>query len=384
MTTILKTTTFKKKVMFIIRDLKYGGAQRQLVTLVKGMNKEKFDITVLYFYDGGELEVELKNSNINAISLNKSGRWDILNFTKNIFLNFYSIRPDIVHGYLGESNLMATILASISPPTKKIWGIRDSITDKKAYDWFGNLLFSLECFTSKFANLIIVNSYVGKKFYLKQGYPESQMVVIPNGIDIKRFKPEPEKGWKLRKEWGLSEKITVIGLVGRLAPMKDHPTFFKAISILSEDYENIHFVCVGVGSEQYTLEMKELAEQLGIAEKIFWAGGRSDMEAVYNSLDILVSTSSYGEGFANVVGEAMACGIPCVVTDVGDSALIVGDIGIVVPSENPSALAVGCRQLINLSKEEKNIIKSKSRERIVNNFCVKNLVEKTESYLLKA
>jgi glycosyltransferase involved in cell wall biosynthesis len=204
------------------------------------------------------------------------------------------------------------------------------------------------------------------------------MVVISNGIDTERFQPDSEAGAKVRSEWGISEKIILIGLVGRLDPMKDHPTFLKAAALLCKEREDVHFVCVGIGSEHYTLELQQLTSELDISEKVIWAGGRSDMPTVHNALNIASSSSSYGEGFANVIGEAMACGVPCVVTDVGDSAWIVGDTGIVVPPKNPEALAAGWNSLLNLAVTERVALAEKARKTIVENFSLRNLVQKTE------
>ncbi|MHC5827541.1 MAG: glycosyltransferase, partial [Nostoc sp.] len=163
-----------------------------------------------------------------------------------------------------------------------------------------------------------------------------------------RFQPNPEAGLQVRTEWRISKDTILIGLVGRLDPMKDHPTFLKAVALLCKEREDIRFVCVGMGSHEYAQELYQLAEELEVAEKVIWAGGRADMPDIYNALDINCSSSSYGEGFSNVIGEAMACGVPCVVTDVGDSAWIIGDTGIVVPPNNPEALKAGITSLINI------------------------------------
>jgi len=206
-------------------------------------------------------------------------------------------------------------------------------------------------------------------------------VVISNGIDTERFQPDSEAGAKVRSEWGISPNTILIGLVGRLNPMKDHPTFLKAAALLSKEMEDVHFVCVGVGEENYAKELYQLTDDLGIAEKIIWAGGRSDMPAVFNALNIACSSSSDGEGFPNVVGEAMACGVPCVVTDVGDSAWIVGDKGVVVPPKNPEALKTAINELIDKTNLD-DYNRLEIRQLIVEQFSVRQLVLKTKAALL--
>jgi glycosyltransferase involved in cell wall biosynthesis len=372
----------KKKVVFLIRDLNYGGAQRQLVTLVKSLHKEHFfDVTVLHFYSGGPLLKDLTDNGISTISLEKQERWDVLGFFGRLFGHLKRIQPDVLHGYLGESNMVALFLKPFFPSTRIIWGIRGSNTPSGRYGWLGNLLSKLQRLLSSFTDLIIVNSHAGKVDCLNQGYAPDKMVVISNGIDTERFQPDSEAGAKVRSEWGISENTILIGLVARLNPMKDHPTFLKAAALLSKERENVRFVCVGVGEENYVKELYQLTEDLDISEKTIWAGGRSDMPAVFNALNIVCSSSSDGEGFPNVLGEAMACGVPCVVTDVGDSAWIVGNKGVVVPPKNPEALKTAIDELIEKANFDDNN-RQEIRQIIVEKFSVIQLVIKTKAALL--
>ena len=369
----------KKKVVFMIRDLNYGGAQRQLVTLVKALDQEDcFDLTVLHFYSGGPLLKDLIDRDIPTISLEKQERWDVLGFFGRLFGHLKRIQPDVLHGYLGESNIVSIFVKPFFPSTRIIWGIRGSNTPSGRYGWLGRLLFQLERLLSSFADLIVANSHAGKADYVNEGYAPDKMVVISNGIDTERFQLDSEAGAKVRSEWGISENTILIGLVGRLNPMKDHPTFLKAAALLCKEREDVRFVCVGVGEENYAKELYQLTDDLDIYEKIIWAGGRSDMTAVFNALNIACSSSSDGEGFPNVIGEAMACGVPCVVTDVGDSAWIVGDKGIVVLPENPKALKTGINQLIEKANLD-NYNRENIRELIVEQFSVRQLVLKTKA-----
>jgi glycosyltransferase involved in cell wall biosynthesis len=370
-----------KKIGFIIYDLSYGGAQRQLVTLAKALDKQCFDVSVFYHYSNAPLEKDLKDENITTICLEKSGRWDLFGFFWRLVKQLKRIEPDILHGYLGDANLLTLCLKPFFPSTRIIWGIRGSNTPSGRYGLLGNLISQLERLLSSFADLIIVNSHVGKADCVNQGYSPNKMVVISNGIDTERFQPDSEAGAKVRSEWGISENTILIGLVGRLSPMKDHPTFLKAATLLSKEREDVRFVCVGVGEENYAKELYQLTDDLGIAEKIIWAGGRSDMPAVFNALNIACSSSSDGEGFPNVVGEAMACGVPCVVTDVGDSAWIVGDKGVVVPPKNPEALKTAINELIDKTNLD-DYNRQEIRQLIVEQFSVRQLVLKTKAALL--
>lgn len=370
-----------KKIVFLIRDLDCGGAQRQLVTLIKGLDQQRFDVSVLYFYAGGLLLKDLKDSGISLICLEKQRRWDVLKFLWRLVGHLKHIQPDVLHGYLDESNLLTVFLKPFFPSTRIIWGIRVSNTPPDRYGWLGRLIFQLECLLSPFVDLIVVNSHAGRDYFLSQGFADNKMVVIPNGIDTERFKPDPKSRAKLRAEWGISEDTILIGLVGRLDPMKDHATFLKAAALLCEERQDVRFVCVGGGLENYAQQLYQLTNELGISEKVIWAGVRSDMPAVHNAIDIACSSSSYGEGFANALGEAMACGVPSVVTDVGDSAWIVNDTGVVVPPQNPEALKNAMNKVIkNLAT---NCYKQEPiRQRIIDEFSVLQLVLKTEAALL--
>jgi glycosyltransferase involved in cell wall biosynthesis len=372
----------KKKVVFLIRDLNYGGAQRQLVTLVKALHQEGcFEVTVLHFYPGGPLLKDLSDRGIPIICLEKQERWDVLGFLWRLFGHLKRIQPDVLHGYLGESNIVAIFLKPFFPLTRIIWGIRGSNTPSGRYGWLGDLLSKLEIFLSSFTDAIVVNSHAGKADCLELGYAPDKIVVISNGIDTDRFGSDPEAGAKVRSEWGVSKNTILIGLVGRLSPMKDHPTFLRAAALISQEREDLRFVCIGVGEENYAKELYQLVDELGISEKIIWAGGRSDMPAVFNALNIACSSSSDGEGFPNVVGEAMACGVPCVVTDVGDSAWIVGDTGIVVPPKNPEALKNAIEKLIEKTNlDDRN--RQEIRQLIVEKFSVRQLVLNTKAALL--
>ena len=368
------------KLAFLIRKLDVGGAQRQLIALVKALDKNKFDVTVLTFYSGGILEKDLKNTSIKLISLEKKGRWDVWGFVRRLVHNLNNIQPDLLHGYLSTSNILTILLKPLFTKTKIIWGVRSSNQDFSYYNWLSGVSFKLECWLSSFVDLIINNSYSGKNYHLKQGFPSEKMVVIPNGIDTERFHPDLDARTKIRQEWKVSDNTIIIALVARYDPKKGHKTFLEAAALMSKENPNVFFVCVGTGSQTYTREIYQLSEELMISDRLIWAGARDDMSVLYNAFDIVCSSSSFGEGFANVVGEAMACGIPCVVTDVGDSAWIVGDIGPVVSPKNPQALAKAWKSCMERDKKE---ISVQSRLRIIEHFSVQELANQTEKLLEK-
>ncbi len=369
-----------KKILFLIRSLNYGGAQRQLVALAKGLHERGHNVVVAVFYHGGPLEQDLNDAGVSVIILGKRKRWDVFPFLWRLICLVYREKPDILHGYLFEANLLTILLKPMFPRIRMIWGVRASNMDLSQYDWLAHLLFRVACFFSRFADIIIVNSNAGKEYHQKRGFPEKKMVVIPNGIDTERFKTDPDARIRIRAEWGIKEDERLIGLVARLDPMKDHPIFLRAAAILARERQDVRFVCIGDGPEPYKTELKRFSGELGLENKLIWTGTRSDMPFVYNALDIDTS-SSYGEGFPNVIGEAMACGVPCVVTDVGDSAWIVGDTGIVLAPKSPESIVKGWNSLLSLDLTKMMLLKEKVRQRVIENMSVQKMVYTTENYL---
>lgn len=365
------------KVSFLIRSLDYGGAERQLTTLVKELDKDRFDVTVVSFYPGGHFEKELEDSKIRLICLRKRGRWDVLLFLWRLIAELRRLQPEVLYSYLVEPNLVAVVLKPLLRSTKIVWSVRASDMDLKHYDWFARLNFNLQRFLSRFPDLIIANSEAGRAYHLARGFPAQRFIVIHNGIDTRKFKPDRESGKRIREAWGVAEGMMLIGLVARLDPIKDHQTFLKAAAIAHVGDSDVRFVCVGSGPEDYLAELRRLAEEYGIGNRAIWAGERDDMPAVYNALDIVCS-SSVSEGLPNAIAEAMACDVPCVVTDVGDSAWLVGDTGIVVPPNDPQALADGLKECMSVLASQQ---RPDTRARIAENFSLAQLVNRTEAAL---
>jgi len=365
------------KIIFLTRSLVYGGAERQLVILAKGLHDRGHDVLVATFYSGEPLEKELLDAGVRIRPLNKLGRWDLLFFLFRLFRVMREESPDILHGYLPDPNSIGVILKPFFPKVRIVWGVRCSMMDSKQYDWIAGPSFKLSCWLSRFADAIIANSYVGREYHVAMGYPAEKTVVIHNGIDTKRFHRDSEARVRVRSEWGIGEDEMLIGLVGRLDPMKDHPNFLNAAALLVQEGKQFRFVCVGSGPANYRASLQELAKTLGLAEYILWVDARAEVSAIYSALDLLVSSSVYGEGFPNVLGEAMACGVPCVATDVGDSALVVGDMGEVVPPKNSVALADAIQRLLN----QKSYEPTRIRQRIVAELSMDNLVTNTEHVL---
>jgi len=369
----------KIRILFLTRTLGIGGRERQLVTLVKGLDKTRFDVTVVTFYDGGEFGDELKQApGVQALSLCKKGRWDLGAFALRLPAVMRKVRPHIVHGYGMVANELSWLMGRLYR-ARVVWGMRTLAPEISTQDRLLRILNKLRLGERLFSrvDLIIVNSQAGFRSLVSRGYPGQRMSVIPNGIDTDYFSPIEEfEKEAIHKRWGVSSDCLVVGLIARINPNKGHQTFLRAAALLRDLYPTVRYVCVGSGPDAYITEQQALSQELGIADRVVWAGWEQDMPLVYNSINIANTISEEREGFPNAVAEAMACGIPCVVTDVGDAAFIVGDTGTVVPVKDPASLARAWERLLMISADERRAMGVLARQRIQTQFSVPTLIER--------
>jgi glycosyltransferase involved in cell wall biosynthesis len=365
------------KILILIRALTAGGAERQVAVLARGLRRQGHDVKVAVFYGGGVLEADLDHADVPLIDLGKKGRWDTLGFLWRLVRMIRRERPDVIYSWLPVANILTVLLKPLFPRVKVVWALCASNMDLDRYDWLLRLTTRIEARLAAAARVIISNSYSGRDYAIEDGFPEAKLKVVPNGIDTLRFRPDREAGARVRAEWGIGDDESLIGLVGRLDPMKGHACFLQAAALLRARRSGMRFVCVGDGPEHYRESLRTLAGQLGLGDRLIWAGTRTDMPAVYNALDMAVSASAYGEGLPNMLGEAMACGTPCVVTRVGDSAWVVGETGVVVPPEDPAALADAWATMLRRIEEERAGLSRAARLRIEQNLSVEALVRNT-------
>lgn len=367
-------------IFLLVRALDIGGSERQLVHLAAGLHARGEQVAVGVFYKGGALEGELEELGVPIIDLAKSGRWEIGGFLKRLRATIAQMRPAAVYSFLGTANIVAAAIGPFAPPFRMVWSIRASFMDPASYDWVFRLNYRLECLLSRRADLIISNSRAGRDHAAAHGFPRERIEVVPNGIDTERFRPDGALRAAKRAEWGLAEDETAIGILARIDPIKDHPLFLRAAAIAARERPELRFLCIGEGHDDYAAGLKRLAGELGIAERVLWTGRSTDPVAALNALDISCSSSA-GEAFSNAIAEAMACGLPCVVTDVGDSALMVSDTGRVVPPRDPAALAAAFLEEASAIGDGKG---ARARERIVANFSLDAMVDRTLALLRPA
>jgi glycosyltransferase involved in cell wall biosynthesis len=363
----------KIRVTFLIRKLERGGAERQLLELARGLDKRRFDVSIVTFYDGGAFDEDAgREDGVHLVSLKKGSRYDVLPFLRRFVRTLRTLKPDIVHGYMTVANELS-LAGGRMCGARVVWGLRASdlgIVETGAE----RTLLRVGARLSRYADRIIANAESVRAFYTAQGYSAERFVVIFNGIDTERFSVLPAERQSVRAAWGVTDDQILVGRAARLHPMKDYPSFIRAAALVGRRHVNARFACIGDGTD--AAELRELASREGIADRMIWGGGRNDMPAIYNALDLSVSSSIAGEGFPNAIAEAMACGTPCVATDIGDSRPLIDGLGIIVPPGQPEALAQG---ILRMTDPGPAYSRQQVRQRITDHFSARRLVSATEA-----
>jgi glycosyltransferase involved in cell wall biosynthesis len=366
------------KVLFLSRQLNIGGAERQLVTLANELAARGHEIVIASYYPGGALAEMIDPKRIKVISYEKKSRWDLFTLFFKTLRIVREEQPTVLHGWMHTQNVVATVAKFLNPKLTMVWAVRASNLETHL-DWAEKLTIWLQARLSGFATRITVNSMAGLEYAVEGGLPREKMMFIPNGIDTNTFYPNDDERRRVRAQWNIGDDVKIVGNISRFDPIKNHKMFLKAAATVVAERSDVRFVCAGHGKESYLQELKQLSRSLGLEGKVHWIQAHSDVRAVYNALDVFCS-SSLTEGFPNVIGEAMACARHCVVTNVGDSALVVGDTGIVVPSDNAQAFSAGLLNRLDAC-ETMNL---RARQRILENFTVAHLGDKSEYVLFQA
>lgn len=287
-------------------------------------------------------------------------------------------RPDVIQTWMYHANLLGGLAAKFVSNAPVAWsihhGIFDPDYDRRSTLWIarGSRLFS-----TWLTELIMFCSETSYAHHARLGYRARRTVVIPNGFDLDSFKPDADSRRSVRSELGLGDSTILIGMIARFNPTKDHQNFIQAAAMLHSHHPEIHFLLCGENVSWDTPELAEPLKRWRLSHRVHLLGQRKDVARLTASIDI-ATLSSCCEAFPNTIGEAMCCGIPCVVTDVGDSRSIVGDTGIVVPSRDPEALARGWRAMIDMGSDNRAAMGRKARKRIEEKFSIRLIVRQYE------
>ena len=359
------------RILHIISTLDVGGAELNLLRLLKSMDRDAFENHVACMTQPGTTAHKMEQIGIPVHSLNmKKGVPDPRALLRLRFLAGLT-RPGIIQCWMYHANLIGLTLLK---PKTTLWNIRCSDMDLSYYTRGYRWSVKTGAVVSRIPEAVIVNSHAGRKAHEELGYRPKRWVIIPNGFDTDVFMPDPNARSEIRAELNIPENALVIGLIGRFDPMKDHGTFFQASKLFLESNPRTHFILAGknVTQENPRIVLTDNTEQFHLL------GEREDVERILACLDIATS-SSISEGFPNVIAEAMACGIPCVTTDAGDTRLLIGDTGIVINKGSPRDLCEAWELMARLSPNIRREMGLVARERITHLFTLKQTTESYES-----
>jgi glycosyltransferase involved in cell wall biosynthesis len=276
-----------------------------------------------------------------------------------------------------HADLVGLLTARLTNIHVVAWNLRRSFIGMSELGWTSRMELRAAARLSPQPDAVVTNSLAGQRTHEALGYRPRQWVYIPNSIDADRFRPDSSARAALRSELGLPAHTRLVGLVARFVPIKGHDNFASAAGILGTQNPDIHFALVGKGTEPSSEPLVRILRSSGVFERMHLLGERPDVHRIIAGFDVACS-SSYGEGFPNAVGEALACGIPCVVTDVGDSALLVGAEGKSVPSGDPRAFAEACQELLDLPAAVRRQKGLRARRRIQAQYSIQSVVARYE------
>jgi glycosyltransferase involved in cell wall biosynthesis len=358
------------RVSHVITGLGVGGAEMMLVKLLGGLDPKQFRSHVISLSSDLALAPAVREMGIPIDVL------DVAPYAASVLPAVVRMRrllraaqPDLVQTWLYHADLAGGLAAKwLGLPV--IWNVQTSTVDPKGISRRTIRVVKLCAKTSGFLPDTIVScSQAAVGIHTALGYRD-KFRVIPNGTDIGIFRADEDVRRAVRAELNVDDATPVIGMAARFHAQKDHPNFLAAAADLVRTHPRVRFALCGLGLQPDNEELMSIVRGHGLQTHVLLMGLRRDIPRVLNAFDIHALSSAFGEGFPNVLGEAMATGVPCVVTDIGDSAMIVGDTGVAVPARDPSALANGWRRLLDLSTEEFATLRVRARQRVVTEFSL--------------
>lgn len=371
------TTTTPLQVVHVITGLQTGGAEMMLYKLLSEVSEDQnVRSRVVSLMPDGPIGERIRELGLPVTTLDMPRgtlTWDGL---RQLFQLLRREQPDVVQTWMYHADLIGGVVAWMAGVDHIVWNIRSSTLDpdrdKQTTIWTAKLCAWL---SSWLPDRIVTCAREAGRVHAELGYDASKMVVVPNGFDTEQYRPDEQRRAQIRDELNLQNE-SVVGLVARYHPQKDHRTFVRAAARLVERVPNAHFVLCGTDVTWENQELVGWLEEHGLRESFTLLGRRDDVASVMTAFDVAVLSSATGEAFPNVVGEAMACGVPCVVTRVGDSAEIIGDTGIAVPTESPMELAEGCEKILSQSVDERKKLGRKARDRVERLYSLEATGEK--------
>lgn len=351
------------KILHVITNFaEVGGAEMMLSKLV--LNQPNVEHHIISLMEVSDVYRDC----MNQCGKVKALHWNLANTAKIIyelksFIKKYS--PDVIQGWMYHANVLTTLsLMGMKNKPKFFWGIHHSLSSIKEESKSTKIALITSKLLSKNPECIVYCAHSSQRQHEKFGFSNHKTVVIPNGVDIGKFSFHEQT----------HDDITVVGFAGRYHPAKGYQYLFETIGCLKD--LPIIFKIAGKGATLQNSEIANFFERYQLDEhKVQLLGEVKDMPAFYQSIDLFLMTS-ITEGFPNVLVEAMASGIPCITTDVGDAKYIVDETGYVIAPKNSDKLQQTVKKYVNLTKEEKLKLKVQARKRILDNFELTNIAKK--------
>lgn len=367
------------KVTHVITDLSPGGAEFLLYRILSAMDPVRFENEVISLTDLGGLAGKIRATGIRVRALGM--RRSVPNPFPLLRLSHWirDSKAQVVQTWMYHANLIGGLAARLAGDIPAVWGIHQADLDPQ-WNRLLTLWTAKGCarLSGSFPRCIVFVSQASLQLHARVGYAAKRMEVIPNGFDLHEFRPDPAAGLSLRRELEIAEDTLVIGMASRFHPQKDHHNFVQAAARLQAMTPKAHFVLCGRGVTRDNTQLVQWIVEAGIQAQCHLLGERRDTPRLFAAMDIATSSSA-SEAFPLAVGEAMACGTPCAVTNVGDSALIVGETGKVVAPKDPAALAGAWRELIEAGPEVRRSLGMAARRRVQQHFDLSAIVERYQA-----
>lgn len=369
----------RTRVVHIINSFEFGGAEAMLCNLLLRSDRERFDLHVVSLIDDLRVAGPIIEAGIPLVTMGMKPGVPRPGAVLRLIRHLRKLRPDVIQTWMDHSNLIGGICGRFVRGAKVVWGIHHS-NHVRGLTKRSTLMTVRACamLSGRVPARIICCSETSREMYAVGGFAKERITVIPNGFDTDRFRPDPEAARDVRADIGLAPDTTLIGLVARYDPLKDHATFLRAAGLLHKEFPGVHFLLCGDRVDDKNAELAEQINALDLSNVCHLLGPRRDVPRIFAALDIATS-SSISEAFPLAIGEAMSCGVPCVATDVGDSALMIGTTGRIVPPSDPAALAAGWKDLLALDAAARGRIGAASRRRVRELFDLGAVTRRYES-----
>jgi len=357
-------------ILHIITGLNDGGAEAVLYRLC-AYDKE-YKQTVISLMDEGKYGPLLEDAGVDVHCLNMPSGRVTLSGLYQLFKLIRKLKPDVVQTWMYHADLLGGAIARVAGINNIVWGIRHTSHDAKSSSLSIRVITRLCGYLSPIIPRKIVSCSVNAvPVHVALGYQQDKFKVIPNGYDFSEFNFNLDGARNIRKELDLEDDCFLIGCVARWSPQKDHLNLIKSLSLLMLKHDRFHCVIVGSNCETSNEVLVKQLKEHGITDRVTLMGTRNDIAALMSAFDIHVLPSAYGEAFPNVVAEAMACHTPCIVTDVGDAALIVDEFGWVVPTRDAPALCNAMSLAIKYRVTSNwEILCSNARNHVAENYSI--------------